>query len=644
MWRRPRSPRRARRNATIVVSVPGKDEDDLADKIGQTAQLSFRPVQLQGPGPGSPLRRLRRPRRRPLARRRASPQRRRPSPSSPSPSPSASASAAGRLLTPALTAASASPSASPSASAQPVRQPVDSASQGPAVDPANAGRDDRGTAAVRRAIDCADPANAQGFKDDPDQDLVTCDRDGTTKYLLAPAAVRAPRSRARPPAWTRRAPASGRSSSSSRARAPRRSRTSRPSWSTTRHPTNQFAIVLDGLVVSAPYVHDAIVDGNAQITGSFTKQEAKDLANLLKYGALPLAFETGEVQTISPTLGSDQLQAGLVAGALGLFLVVLYSLLYYRGLGIVTVPRWRSPASSRTALIVYLGQTIGFTLTLAGIAGTIVAIGITADSFIVFFERLRDEVREGEPCGSRSRPAGPGATHDPRRRRGVDDRGRGPLLRVGRSRTRLRVHPRPHDPHRRVRGVPVHQAAHDPARPHHVLRQGQQVVRSRPRTPRADAPSRRRRRRPDVPLHRRRRQLYRGEVSYDFVGHRRRWYALSGVILLLSIGALLFRGLDLGIEFEGGAVFGVPTATGRRSRPRTRPRGGVDGRDRRHRHHRAERALAARADRRRWRTTRSPTFARRWRRRSTRRRVTSPPRSSVRPGASRSRTRRSAAW
>ena len=165
-------------------------------------------------------------------------------------------------------------------------------------------------------------------------------------------------------------------------------------------PQNQVAIVLDGLVVSAPVIREAIPSGNAQITGSFTQTEAQDLANVLKYGALPLAFDRGEVQQVSPTLGSDQLHAGLLAGALGLFLVLIFSLLYYRALGLVTVGSLAIAGTILYLLFLVLGKSIGFTLTLAGIAGAIVSIGITADSFIVFFERIRDEAREGRSLRS----------------------------------------------------------------------------------------------------------------------------------------------------------------------------------------------------------------------------------------------------
>jgi len=165
-------------------------------------------------------------------------------------------------------------------------------------------------------------------------------------------------------------------------------------------PQNQAAIVLDGLVYSAPRINESINTGTAQITGSFSQADATDLANVLKYVALPLAFDRGEVQQISPTLGADQLHAGLLAGLLGLILVVIYSLLYYKGLGLVSVGSLLIAAIIAILSFLLLGKWIGFTLTLAGIAGAIVSIGITADSFIVYFERIRDEVREGRPLKS----------------------------------------------------------------------------------------------------------------------------------------------------------------------------------------------------------------------------------------------------
>ncbi|TDU02759.1 preprotein translocase subunit SecD [Streptomyces sp. 846.5] len=160
-------------------------------------------------------------------------------------------------------------------------------------------------------------------------------------------------------------------------------------------PANQFAIVLDGKVQSAPSVAAAITGGQAQITGSFTQQQATSLANVLSYGALPLDFKQQDVTTVSPELGSSQLTAGLVSGAIGLALVILYSLLYYRGLGLVAIAGLAVSAVLTYAIMCLLGATIGFALNLPAVCGAIVAIGITADSFVVYFERIRDELRHG---------------------------------------------------------------------------------------------------------------------------------------------------------------------------------------------------------------------------------------------------------
>ena len=160
-------------------------------------------------------------------------------------------------------------------------------------------------------------------------------------------------------------------------------------------PQNRFAIVLDGVSISAPSVNEAIAGGRAEISGNFTQQSATELANVLKYGALPLAFDVSEVSNVSATLGGEQLRAGIIAGIIGLVLVVGYCFLYYRGLGIVVVASLAIGAVITYACMVLLGSSVGFALNLPGIAGAIVAIGITADSFVIFFERIRDEVREG---------------------------------------------------------------------------------------------------------------------------------------------------------------------------------------------------------------------------------------------------------
>jgi preprotein translocase subunit SecD len=161
-------------------------------------------------------------------------------------------------------------------------------------------------------------------------------------------------------------------------------------------PLDDLAVVLDGQVISFPAINQGpIVGGSAEITGNFSQKEATDLANVLSYGSLPLTFRQESVETVTPQLGHDQLTAGLLAGALGLILVVIYLMLYYRGLAIVAVSSLAIAALLAYLSVIVLGKYQGFAMSLAGIAGLIVAIGITADSFVVFFERLRDEVREG---------------------------------------------------------------------------------------------------------------------------------------------------------------------------------------------------------------------------------------------------------
>lgn len=157
----------------------------------------------------------------------------------------------------------------------------------------------------------------------------------------------------------------------------------------------QTAFTLDSQVVSAPQINEAIPGGRTQITGQFTQDSARELANVLKYGSLPLSFESSEAETVSATLGLTSLRAGLIAGGVGLALVLLYSLLYYRVLGLLTALSLVASGAMVYAILVLLGRYIGYTLDLAGIAGLIIGIGTTADSFVVFFERIKDEIREG---------------------------------------------------------------------------------------------------------------------------------------------------------------------------------------------------------------------------------------------------------
>ena len=251
------------------------------------------------------------------------------------------------------------------------------------------------------ALDCTLPQNRQGGASGNEAaTVVSCDRSGASKYILAPAEVLG-RQITKASALLDPQGASGwyvtldfDGEGTAKFGAMTTRLTSLPS------PQNQAAIVLDGLVYSAPRINEPINTGTAQITGNFTQLEAQDLSNVLKYGALPLTFDRGEVQQVSPSLGADQLRGGLIAGVLGLLLVIVYSMLYYRGLGIVSVGSLLVASAIALLSFLLLGELIGFTLTLAGIAGAIVAIGITADSFIVYFERIRDEVREGKSLKS----------------------------------------------------------------------------------------------------------------------------------------------------------------------------------------------------------------------------------------------------
>jgi len=252
------------------------------------------------------------------------------------------------------------------------------------------------------ALNCLDPvAYAGGTPDDPDQWLGTCGQAGDSKYFLEPAFIRGTNVTGADAVI----PSTGFGwvvtlefdSEGSTALAEASSRlTALPECGTPGlSPCNAFAIVLDGVVVSAPRFNEAILGGSAQIEGNFTNQEAADLANVLKYGALPVTLEAVDITTISASVGTDALRAGIIAGLLGLVLVMLYLLLYYRMLGVVAVLSLVIAGSVLFLSVVVLSKAIGLTLTLAGVAGAIVAIGITADSFIVYFERIKDAIREG---------------------------------------------------------------------------------------------------------------------------------------------------------------------------------------------------------------------------------------------------------
>lgn len=244
------------------------------------------------------------------------------------------------------------------------------------------------------AYDCTSPAN------DPanapaDQPLITCEADGSVKYILGPVEL----------------------DGSSIDDATFGLQQNNNQWAVNLQfdsagaqtfgqisqrlyganpPLNQFAFVLDGYVLSAPSMNGVILDGKPSITGSFTQETAKVLADQLKYGALPLSFTVERSNAISATLGSQQLQIGLIAGLIGLALVALYSLLVYRALGFIIIASLVVMAVLTYVTLCILAWRMGYRLSLAGVAGLIVTIGFTADSFIVYFERIRDELRDGK--------------------------------------------------------------------------------------------------------------------------------------------------------------------------------------------------------------------------------------------------------
>ena len=228
--------------------------------------------------------------------------------------------------------------------------------------------------------------------DDPNLPLVTCSTDHKAAYLLAPSIISGDQIQNATSGMNQRGigyvvdvqfkPAAANV------------------WAdyTAAHVGEQTAFALDSQVVSAPRINEAIPGGRTQISGGdppFTAATARQLANVLKYGSLPLSFEASEAQTVSATLGLTSLRAGLIAGGIGLILVLLYSLFYYRALGLLTALSLICSGAMVFAILVLLGRYINYTLDLAGIAGLIIGIGTTADSFVVFFERIKDEIREG---------------------------------------------------------------------------------------------------------------------------------------------------------------------------------------------------------------------------------------------------------
>jgi len=406
-------------DATIIVSIPGTTSQEVLDTIKTTAALDFRPVISADAGSPAPAPSV-------VPNPSGSAATTAPttsaSPVVPSVAASSTPSAAtasatpnGAVLSKALAAAATSapavagtpapPIATPSATAtNPVPTATPTAaptSTGAVTPPAGAlvppvlGATQAEVEPKFAELNCGLPGVLSGGRlDDPTKWMATCSTDGLAKYLLSPAAVRGTQI-SDASATLGQGVAGWQVNLSFNASGATDFAKVTSELAGKQPPQNQFAIVLDGLVQSAPRVNEPITGGTAQITGNFTQEEAKNLANVLKFGALPITLDVQSVDSVSPTLGSDQLRAGILAGILGLLLVVIYLLVYYRALGVVAVLSLLVAAALTYFLFVVLGRTIGFTLSLAGVAGAIIAIGITADSFVVYFERIRDEIREG---------------------------------------------------------------------------------------------------------------------------------------------------------------------------------------------------------------------------------------------------------
>lgn len=374
--------------SNIIVNIPkGTNSEEARQQVGTTAKLYFRPVLASEPSGAAAS-----PSPSPSGSAGGSAS---PSPSgsasadekasSSSPSPSTSATSQGRALTDALKA-DTTPSATPNA---------DSASPSASGTGSSGGKLEDQYA----KLDCsksADRATA-GKTAKPSESTVACGEISGAwyKYMLGPAAVDGTEVKKAQAVFDTQTAAGWQVQMNFNSTGAKKFADITGQLAKNSSPQNQFGIVLDGDVVSSPYVSQSITGGQAEISGSFTQEEAQSLANMLSYGALPLSFKEQSVTTVTAALGGEQLHAGLLAGAIGLALVVIYLVVYYRGLSLVAIASLLVSAALTYVIMSLLGPTIGFALNLPAVCGAIVAIGITADSFIVFFERVRDEIREG---------------------------------------------------------------------------------------------------------------------------------------------------------------------------------------------------------------------------------------------------------
>ncbi|AQW48987.1 protein translocase subunit SecD [Streptomyces violaceusniger] len=372
----------------IIVNIPkGTNAKQARQQVGTTAQLYFRPVTTTTSGQKTPD-----PSSTPSASGKGDDKGGKPSGTpSASSSSSASPSTQGRALSEGLKA-----DKKPSETASPSNTPKPDPSKSPS---GSAGQQE--LAKQFANLDCTKPAARAAAADKaanakPSDPVLACSEKGDSKFVLGPSEVEgtdvddasAVFESQNGAGWIVQLDFNGKGS--------KKFAKTTGELTTKQSPQNRFAIVLDGEVVSDPEVtQGAITGGRATISGGFTQQSSEDLANVLSYGALPLSFDIADETTVSAALGGEQLDAGLVAGAIGLALVVIYLVVYYRGLALVAMASLGVSAILTYTIMVLLGPGIGFALNLPAVCGAIVAIGITADSFIVYFERIRDEIREG---------------------------------------------------------------------------------------------------------------------------------------------------------------------------------------------------------------------------------------------------------
>jgi preprotein translocase subunit SecD len=376
----------------IIVNIPkGTNSKEAQEQVGTTAKLYFRPVlttEVSGAAATA----------------------------SPSPSASSSASSGDEATDKASSSSSPSGSATPSATSTSQGRAVTDALKADATPSANASNSAGASAspsassgaadatskleAQYTALDCTKPAArataGKGVK--PTDTTVACGQNAQgqwQKYILGPAAVDGTDVDKAQAVFNTTTAAGWTVTMDFTDKGAKKFADITGKLAQNQSPQNQFAIVLDGEVVSDPFVREALTGGNAEISGNFDQDEAQSLANMLSYGALPLTFKEDSVTTVTAALGGEQLHAGLIAGAIGLALVVIYLVLYYRGLSFIAVASLLVSAALTYVIMALLGPAINFALNLPAVCGAIVAIGITADSFIVYFERVRDEIREG---------------------------------------------------------------------------------------------------------------------------------------------------------------------------------------------------------------------------------------------------------